>query len=191
MDKIENNNFKFEKDLLSVLIETERLLLKPISLKYKDGMFVEFNEEITTLMYPKPADDISEIEEFIESSIKGLKNGSNLQLVVLDKEGSDFLGCAGLHHIDRSDPELGVWIKKSVHGQAFGKEAMQAIKDWADDNLDYDYILYPVAENNIASRKIAESLGGKIVKEYNEINKSGKRLNIVEYRIYNEKKKDK
>ena len=37
---------------------------------------------------------------------------------------------------------MGVWLKKSVHGHGFGKEAMTAIKKWADDNLDYDYILY-------------------------------------------------
>ncbi|MEH2435865.1 MAG: GNAT family N-acetyltransferase [Nostoc sp.] len=81
-------------------------------------------------------------------------------------------------------PELGIWLKKSAHGHGFGREAIHVLKDWVDKNLEYNYLSYPVDKRNIPSRKIAESLRGKIFREFQQINKSGYLLDEVEYRIY-------
>lgn len=171
-------------DTTNITIETKNLYLRAISLTYKDDIFKEFTEEITTHMFPKPADKIEETIDFIETSSKENKEGSNFQIVILDKKSKEFLGCGGIHHIDQKTPELGIWIKKSAHGQGYGKEAVIGLKEWADANLDYEYILYPVDARNLASRRIPEFLGGKIAREYQEINMSGRILNLVEYRIY-------
>ncbi len=168
----------------NIAIETENLLLQAITLDYKEEIFKEFTPETGKYMYAKPPDKIEETIQFIEKSRKENEAGINLQIVILHKAKQTFLGCGGLHHIDRKTPELGIWIKKSAHGQAYGQEAMTALKQWADKNLDYEYILYPVAKENVASRKIAESLSGKIAREYDDINMSGKKLHILEYRIY-------
>jgi hypothetical protein len=104
-------------NLLNVEIATPRLLLLPISLEYKDEIFSEFTEEITSYMYPF----------------------------------------------------------QSKH-----------LKKWADKNMDYKYIIYPANRKNIPSRKIPEALGGKVVKAHEKVNMSGKLLNALEYRIYQE-----
>lgn len=174
------------KNLLKEIICTSRLKLKPISLVYKDIIFAEFTPEITTYMYPRPAKHISETIEFIDRSITELKSGQTLQTVIL-KKPSEFLGCAGLHNIETKTPELGIWIKKSAHGHKYGQEAMQGLKDWADKNLDYKYILYPAEKDNIPSRKVAELLGGKVGRRYQQKNLSGCRQNMFEYRIYPKK----
>jgi len=176
------------KNLLKERIESERLLLVPISMQYKEEIFKEFTKEITTFMHPAPAKNISETEGFIKDSIKGLAEGSNLQLIILTRDSEEFLGCAGLHHINGKTPEMGVWLKKSAHGKRYGKEAMEAIKKWADKNLKYDYLLYPVVDKNAPSRKIPESLGGKIEREYDQENLRGNMLHLVEYRIYSNPK---
>ena len=69
-----------------------------------------------------------------------MKKGQELVLAILNKKTKEFLGVAGLHHIDTPYPELGVWTKKSAHGHKYGREAMTALKEWADDNLAYDFI---------------------------------------------------
>jgi len=171
-------------DTSNITIETENLILKGISLDYKEDIFREFTSEITTYMFPKPAERIEETTEFIETSTKKNKEGSNLQIVILDKKSGEFLGCGGLHHIDRENPELGIWIKKSAHGNGYGKEAMVALKEWADGNLNYKYILYPVVDENFPSRRIPEFLGGKVEREYDEISLSGAKHHLLEYRIY-------
>jgi len=176
------------KNLLNIRIEASRLLLVPIAICYKQDIFREFTYEITRYMNPEPAKDISETEEFINRSIRGLKKSDNLQLIILDKISKEFLGCIGLHYIDKKNPELGIWLKKSAHGYKYGQEAMKALKKWADENLKYEYLLYPVADKNIASRKIPELLGGRIFREYDKEVQGGNKYHWLEYRIYSDKK---
>jgi ribosomal-protein-alanine N-acetyltransferase len=171
-------------DTTNITIETKNLFIRTISLADKDDIFKEFTDEITTHMFPKPADNIEETIDFIQTSIKENKEGSNFQIVILNKETKEFLGCGGIHHIDQKTPELGIWIKKSAHGNGYGKEAVIGLKEWADANLDYEYLLYPVDAQNLASKRIPEFFGGKIAREYQEINMSGNKLNLQEYRIY-------
>lgn len=175
------------KNLLSTRLETPRLLLVPIAYKYAKECFNELTKEITVYMETEPNKDLKATKEFIDKSIRGMKKGSNLQLVILEKVNKEFLGCAGLHKIDKEIPEMGIWLKKSAFGYKYGQEAMKVIKNWADNNLGYKYIKYCVAEKNIASRKIAEELGGKIEKEYDKKIQGGKKYHWFEYRIYNKK----
>lgn len=167
-------------------IATDNLILKPITMEYKEDIFREFTHAVTVYTYPKPPEKLEDTVRFIEKTMKANQEGKNLQLVVLNKKTKEFLGCAELHNIDTKTPELGIWIKKSAQGNSYGKEAITALKSWADKNLDYDHISYPVAEKNYPSRRIPESLGGQIFQEYDEINMSGVKHHILEYRIYSD-----
>jgi RimJ/RimL family protein N-acetyltransferase len=171
-------------NLLDVEISTSRLLLKPISMEYKEAIFSEFTEEITSYTYPQPAKTIAETETFIQESLQGLQAGTNLQLVILLKQTQEFLGCAGLHNLDKQ-PELGIWLKKLAHGNRYGREAIAGIKQWAVKNINCDYLTYPVDKQNIASRKIPESLGGTIVRVNDKQNLAGNTLHLLEYQIPN------
>jgi len=77
-------------DTSNITIETTNLCLKGITLDYKDSIFREFTAEITTHMTPKSAEIIEETIEFIQTSIKENKDGSNFQMVILDKKSKDF-----------------------------------------------------------------------------------------------------
>ncbi|OKH27597.1 GNAT family N-acetyltransferase [Chroogloeocystis siderophila] len=171
-------------NLLDVGIVTNRLVLKPISMEYKDNTFLEFTEEITTYMCPQSPREISETEAFIQEGITQLKIGSDLRVVILKKETQEFLGCAGIHNIKQQHPELGIWLKKAAHGNKYGLEVITALKDWTDTNIIYEYLSYPVDRRNIASRKIPEALGGQISREYEYIQIDGNTLYLLEYRIY-------
>lgn len=170
-------------ELLNVEIVTNHLRLKPISMNYKEDIFREFTQEIATYMYPRSAQDISETESFINDSVVGLKTRENLQLVILKKDSQEFLGCAGLHNINRKTPEIGIWLKQSAHGNGYGLETVIALKEWAEQNLDYEYILYPVDRANIPSRRIPLLLGGQIAREFDSTSLSGRVLHLVEYKI--------
>jgi RimJ/RimL family protein N-acetyltransferase len=171
-------------ELMTVLIKTERLLLKPISYDFTDDIFNEFTQEITKYMFPKPAKSKDETREFIENSLKGLKDGTNLQMVIVNKINNEFIGCIGLHNIDKIDPELGIWIKKSSHNNGYGIEAMDGLIKWANENIKYEYLKYPVDKRNKPSKKIPEKYYGKIMKEYKSIGLGGNECEIYEYWIY-------
>ncbi|MDV2992145.1 MAG: hypothetical protein N4J56_001799 [Chroococcidiopsis sp. SAG 2025] len=62
-------------NLLSLEISTDRLRLKPISMAYKEEIFSEFTEEITTYVCSRSPQEISEIETFIGRAIVDLEKG--------------------------------------------------------------------------------------------------------------------
>lgn len=174
-------------DTSKITIETENLLLKPLSLDYKEDIFKAFTPEITVFMYPKPAEKIEETIEYLEGAMKRNEAGTDFGVAIVDKKTGEFLGNGGLHHIHTREPELGIWIKKSAHGHGYGKEAMIAMKNWAEENLDYDFILYPVDRDNHASRRIPEAMGGKVFDEHESVGLGGNKMNTLEYRIYKTK----
>lgn len=171
-------------DLNGVEICSERVRLIPITMDYAQDIFDHFTAEVTTYMYPKPSENLQSVNTFIESSLKGLDDGTNLQMVILDKSTGEFMGCCGCHHIGDDDPELGIWIKKPSHGHGYGLEAVTAVIKWAKENLTFDHLKYPVDKRNFASKRIPEANGGKYIKEFKEVNQSGKELELLEYWIY-------
>lgn len=153
-------------DLSQLEIKGERIKLVSISHAYLTKIFKEFTPDIVRYMMPKAPEEISETAAFITASIAGMHEGYELVMVILDKESGEFLGVCGLHGKDRlRTPEFGIWLKRSAHGNHYGGEAMRTMGSWAVENLDIDFILYPVDRNNIPSRKIPESLGGVIIRE--------------------------
>jgi lysophospholipase L1-like esterase/RimJ/RimL family protein N-acetyltransferase len=165
---------------------TQRLLLVPISLKFAKDVFNNFNDEVTRYMMPKPADDISETEVWIKSSIKKYENKEEIVFAALLKDSHEFIGCMGLHHMDSDTPELGLWTKMSAHGHGYGIEGMKSIVEYAQTHLNIKYLIYPVDRKNFASRNIPETLGGIVKKAYKQINQSGIELDTIEYWIYSE-----
>ncbi|MFM0478752.1 GNAT family N-acetyltransferase [Paraburkholderia strydomiana] len=69
----------------------------------------------------------------------------------------------GLHRVRTESPELGIWIREGRHRNGFGREAVTLVADWATRTIGCASLTYPVAEQNRASRRIAESLCGVIV----------------------------
>ncbi len=172
-------------DLLSLVIEGDRLKLLVIDNKFEQDIFREFTEEITTYMIPSPTKNIQETRDFIAASRYGIESGYNLQFVVVSKTNQEFLGNCGLHGNDNKakTPEIGIWLKKDAHGQGYGLEAVTTLVNWSNKHLNLDYFIYPVDRRNIASRKIPESFEGKIIKEYQVKISSAKILDLVVYKI--------
>ena len=171
-------------NLLDIIIETDRLLLKPIHVDYLNDIFNEFTLEITKYMYPKPAENKEETFEFINGSIKKMIKGTDLQMVIINKLNKEFIGCIGLHNINTLEPELGIWTKKSSHNNGFGLEAMTGLIDWTHKNIKFNYLVYPVDKRNIASRKLPEKNNGKIMKENKTVGMAGNLLDEYVYWIY-------
>ncbi len=176
----------------SVIIETERLLLVPITMHYAEEIFNEFTREITTYMSPKPWKDISETQQFIQNAIQTMEAWTNYQAVILDKKTREFLGCAWLHSATPQTPELGIRIKKSAFGKKIGREAIVGLTNRAQKHLDFEYLFYPVDKDNIPSRKIAESIwwivqkdtdGNEIIVDHKTTDPNSE-IHWVEYRIY-------
>ncbi len=134
-------------------LESDRLILTLLTLEYAPVIFQEFTAEITTYTYPRPAETIQQTERFIRETIQQRLNGTNLTMAIAKKVSLEFVGVCALHNLHTDTPELGIWTKKSAHGSGFGREAIRCLKQWADETLDYEYLLYPVDRRNLPSQK--------------------------------------
>jgi RimJ/RimL family protein N-acetyltransferase len=103
---------------------------------------------------------------------------NNFSFVIRRLDSRECLGMAGLEDADSISPEIGLWLKESAHGQGFGREVVAALVAWGHATLGKGSFIYPVAVQNIASRRIAEKLHGEIIG-----NRTNPKYDSVVYRI--------
>lgn len=161
----------------------KRVILRPVSMEYKEQICREFTLEVTKYMPFTPDGNITATEEFIRNSNQELQDGTSLQLCIFLKENDDeFLGCCGLHHLNTRAIEIGLWLKKSMYGRGYGQETVEALINWANKQFDFDYVFYPVDKENSASKNIPEKLGFTAIKNYIKSKSKTENLHIIEYR---------
>ncbi len=144
-------------------IHSARLSLLPFRGDDAAEAFACITPTLARFMDWEPSPSPAAFEAVWQGWLAGMARGSEFVLTIRRADDGLFLGLAGLHHADTPAPELGIWIREDCHGHAFGLEAVTALAQWAQDNLSPAHLVYPVAEQNWPSRRIAESLGGTVV----------------------------
>lgn len=164
-------------------LKTKRLNLIPSNMDYCDDIYREFTVEVARYMIPQPSEDKQETVKFLQECQQAFELATDLEVIILDNQSEEFLGCLGVLGLNRKTPSLGLWLKKSAWRKGYGQEAVKAILDWLKTYKQYRYILYPVDRDNIASRRLVESCGGVLDNVYAEKNTLGRVLNVCEYHI--------
>lgn len=153
-----------------MIIETERLLLREYTMDDLDNIYKILSCPITMSHYIKPY-DYEGAKRWINWCINSYKeNGFGLWAMIL-KETNTFIGDCGLslQNIDGDIcPEIGYHIYKDYWRNGYGKEAANAVKEWALKNTNYNTLYSYMTTDNIASYKTAESIGMKRIKEYRD-----------------------
>jgi RimJ/RimL family protein N-acetyltransferase len=85
---------------------------------------------------------------------------------------------ASFEGADLVSPELGLWLKESAHGHGSGREVVASPVVWGHTSLGKGCFNYPVAVQNIASRRIGDGLHGEIIG-----NRKNPKYDSVVYRI--------
>ena len=144
-----------------IVIDSPRLRLSQFQLTDAAEVFACITPAITRFMRWEPptwSEYMARCEERVRAP-----NPNALSFVIRRRDSNECLGMAGLEDCDRPSRELGLWIKESAHGQGFGREVVAALAGWAHKNLGKESFIYPVAVENIASRRIAEAFQGEII----------------------------
>ena len=130
-------------DLSNTTIETNRLRLVVVREEDIECIHKEYRLPLTKYMNHTSTGTLEELTERHKKWRKEIGEGVRLFMSVLDKNTEEFLGCFALANLDTKTPEMGGWLKYSAHGNAYGQEAAAALKKWADENMEYEYILWP------------------------------------------------
>lgn len=149
--------------MLPLEIRTPRTIITSFTPSDADALFACITPTLTRFMSWEPPATPAAFAEVWREWLERAQAGLEMQLIVRAAADGTFIGIVGLHDMPCDTPELGLWIREDRHGQGFGAEALAAVVAWATHTLQPRAFVYPVAEQNIASRRLAERLGGTIV----------------------------
>jgi len=149
-------------DLSTVLISTGRLTLRSFTPGDARESFVEATPQIATYMSWNAIESEDEYRPVWQGMIANMMAGTDLGLVARLKSTGEFIGIVGLHGAEGDLLETGLWLKEPAQGHGYGREAVAAVVAWASEHYRPGGFLYPVVDENVASCRLAESLGGRV-----------------------------
>ncbi len=164
-----------------IFLQTDRLVLRRMTL-------MDFGELASILQDPDVmyaweysfSDD--DVMEWMNKCIH-LYTTKNLgYFLVSDKTTHEVLGQAALlpTTINGSEyHEIGYIFKKKHWHNGYAFESAQALLNHAFNSLHLDCVVFEIRPENIASRKVAESLGAKITGSFVKLVKSKPMLHLI------------
>lgn len=164
-------------------LKTERLVIQPFTHAYLEDYYQEFTDEITKYQYPDSFPDVETANQLVSGFVADMNRGEMLELVILTRDGV-FLGSLEVFGLREETPEIGLWLKKSAHGQGYGYEALKAVIDSLNATKRYLYYLYEADVRNTPSIRLAQKFQCRKDGLEEITTESGKKLMLQTYRIY-------
>jgi RimJ/RimL family protein N-acetyltransferase len=146
---------------VKTLIETERLLIREITLDDKEELFKLHSDPVVQYYTGEPVvESIEEIEKAIRGRINDYEKYGFGRWATILKEGMQFVGWAGLAYLPEFDEiDLGYRFLPEYWGLGLATEASHAILTYAFDNLKLRKIVAIAMKENKASIRVMEKVG--------------------------------
>ncbi|MGO4642399.1 GNAT family N-acetyltransferase [Mesorhizobium sp. 2RAF45] len=140
-----------------------RTVIRPFEPEDAPEVFACISREITRFMAWEPPPTLDDFAEVWRAWLPSIEERSDLHMVARNRKDGRCLGIVGVHALQSGKPELGIWLRRDVHGMGYGRELIGSVAAWASKHIPVEYFEYPVAEENLVSRQIAEAFGGRIM----------------------------
>ena len=157
--------YETEEEKVRVTIETERLILRPITVEDAEAVFKWASDpEVSKFMiYPRHR-DISDTTGWLESIDHD--NPDNYEMAFVLKETGEVIGSGGIYYRQDEDYwNIGYNIRKDQWGKGLVPEAMQALVDHVRETRNARAIRGSFAKENKKSGRVMEKLGMTYLKE--------------------------
>ncbi|MFI8416364.1 GNAT family N-acetyltransferase [Serratia sp. NPDC078593] len=149
-------------DLSQCRVNSDRLLMAPFTAADADDVYQAITPTLTRFMNFEPEPSPEAFAYVWQGWLPLLQEGKEIVYVARLRDSKQFVGMGGIHDLNSQTPEIGIWIKENLHGQGYGREMVQAMAIWASERYHPQHFIYPVAEQNLPSRRLVEALGGVI-----------------------------
>ncbi|MBT8301112.1 MAG: GNAT family N-acetyltransferase [Maribacter sp.] len=146
---------------MGIIIETERLLLREITLDDKEALFkLHSDPEVQKYTGEPVVKSIEEIKKAIETRIIHYKEYGFGRWATILKSGKQFIGWAGLAYLPEFDEiDLGYRFLPEYWGLGIATEASRAILNYGFDSLKLKKIVAIAMKENKASIRVMEKAG--------------------------------
>lgn len=151
-------------------IETKRLILRELTMNDLEDLHIILSDSQSMRYYPKPF-TLDKSKKWIKWNIENYENyetyGFGLWAVVL-KDENRLIGDCGItmQNINgKMEPEIGYHINKEYTNKGYATEGVKTCQDYAFDILKLKKIYSYMKYTNIASSRVAEKTGMKLIME--------------------------
>ena len=158
-------------------IETERLLLRELTMEDTDALYAVLADSDIMRHYPYAFDE-NRVRNWIERNIQRYRTLGFGLWAVCRKDTGALIGDCGLTMQNIHGqflPEIGYHIRGDQQRKGFAGEAARAVRDWAFLNTPFQMLYSYMKYTNLPSQKTAASYGCRYIEEYpdeaNEITK--------------------
>lgn len=156
-----------------MIVETERLLLRPVEMGDVDDLALYHSDPETVRFIPWPVRTREQVREALEKAVAAtnFENDGDFKLFAwVHKESRKVIGQSSIRIEARAHKrgELGWLINPSYAGRGFAFEAVRAVIDLAFTHLDFHRVTALMDVRNQKSASLAERLGMRREAEYRE-----------------------
>ncbi|GAB3198486.1 RimJ/RimL family protein N-acetyltransferase [Pontibacter aydingkolensis] len=158
---------------MQIFVETERLILRELLPSDESGIFeLDSDSDVQRYLGNKPIKRVEDARKSIEFIRQQYLDNGIGRWAVIEKETNCFVGWAGLkfvreatnNHINYHD--LGYRLIKKYWGKGYATESAKASLDYGFEKLKLKEIYSMADVNNIASRKVLEKVGLKLLNSF-------------------------
>ena len=149
------------------VIETQRLLLREMSMDDFPPLFAILSDPETMRFYPAPFDE-DKVSGWIRWNLRSYReNGYGLYAMLL-KPSEEVIGDCGFSKQkvdDRDEIEIGYHVRRDLWRRGFATEAARACVRYGFDSLSALRLISLIRPINLPSRRVAEKAGMTLQKE--------------------------
>jgi len=149
-----------------VVIETERLLLRPMRLDDVDALFEVWGDAHAMRFYPAPLTREQLLERIARNLERYASVGHGLYTVELKSTGEILGDCGPTVQVVDGAPEfeVGYHFLPRYWGNGYATEAARAARDWAFNNLPCERVISLIRPVNVPSQRVAQRNGMNITR---------------------------
>lgn len=169
----------------NIFLKTDRLILRQMRLSDFEELSPILKDPEVMYAWEYDFSD-TDVLEWIKRNIELYERYGLGYFLALNKKTGEVVGQLALmpDEIDGEKfYEVGYILKKSQWKSGYAKEGARALLEYAFNVLQQPFVVFEIRPENINSRKVAESLGAKIVGDFVKEVRGKKMLHLI-YKLF-------
>lgn len=169
---------------MRAILETERLLLRPMELSDAEAMFRNWasDPEVTKYLMWNPHPDISMTEYVLGRFEAEYKDPKTVRFGIVEKKSGELFGCIDVVRYVGDIPELGYCSSRRFWGNGYMTEAAGKVIEYLKE-IGHKKVIISAQVENIASNRVIQKLG-LVFKRQEEMTLTLKNNKVVTVNIY-------
>lgn len=141
------------------MIKTKRLGLRPFQQSDIDYLAELNSDPDVRQFFPDGTQNREQTEARMNDFISYYKEKGLPCFVMFELESGEFVGRCGFGPVETGEIEVGYLLHKKFWGKGLASEVLTALLEWANQNINADYIIAFAPIKHVASQRVMQKCG--------------------------------